>query len=88
MRIRYFCLVILPALLPAGEAVAITKALKEACRNDYRANCSAFEVGSSELKSCMRAVQHKLSSACAKEIARSGEATKEEIENYKKRHKP
>ncbi len=81
------CLAVLPILLAAGDAAAISKALKQACHDDYRANCSAFEVGSPELKSCMRAVQHKLSSACAKEIARSGEATKEEIERYKKSHK-
>ena len=71
----------------ADASAVVSKALKAACREDYRAYCSAFEVASEELKACMRAVQHKLSKRCAKAIAQSGEATKEEIERYKARHK-
>jgi len=68
----------------AGSAVAVSKHVKEACRNDYRAHCSAFEVGSQELRSCMRASRAKLSKRCVRALRDSGEATEKDIKDYKR----
>ena len=65
-------------------AGAVSKQVKEACRNDYRAYCSAFEVGSQELRSCMRASRAKLSKTCARALRDAGEATEEDIRAYKR----
>ncbi len=73
-------------LVTAADARAVTDRVKDACREDYYAYCAAYEVGSEALRSCMRAAQGRLSHACAKAIADSGEATPEEIRRYKARH--
>jgi adenylate kinase len=70
-------------LAPNG-AGAVSERLKNACRDDYRANCSAFDVGTEELRACMRANRHKLSKICVRELGRSDEVTEEDIKQYKR----
>ena len=70
--------------LGATGASAVSDRLKNACRDDYRAYCSAFEVGTEELTACMRSVRAKLSKTCIRELGRSDEVTEEDIKQYKR----
>lgn len=76
----------LPLLLVVSDgASAVSQRVREACRSDYRAYCSAYEVGSSELRACMRSVKHKLSKRCLRSLVDEGEATEADIRAYKSR---
>ena len=58
--------------------------MKSACHDDYLAYCSQHEIGSESLRSCMRAARKRLSKTCVRALAASGEATKADIEQYKR----
>ena len=66
------------------QALAVSEAVKQACQDDYMALCNQHEVGSHELRSCMRANKRQLSKQCATTLAKSGEASKADIESYKR----
>jgi hypothetical protein len=63
----------------------ITQRLKDACRAEYFAYCSAHALGTAALRACMTAVQDQLSQTCLKELVAAGEVSKEEIRRYKAR---
>jgi hypothetical protein len=54
---------------------AITQRLKDACRDEYFAFCSAYAVGSEELRQCMNKVQDQLSPRCLQELVAAGEVS-------------
>ena len=64
---------------------AITQRVKNACRSEYYAFCSAHAVPSAGLSTCMRGVQDQLSQACLKELVAAGEVSKEEVRRYNAR---
>jgi hypothetical protein len=66
---------------------AVTQRVKDACRDEYFAYCSAYEVGSEELRRCMDKAQDHFSERCLNELAAAGEASKEQVRAYKARHK-
>lgn len=66
------------------QGFAVSEAVRSACRDDYMALCSQHEVGSQELRSCMRSNKKQLSKTCATTLAKSGEASKSDIESYKR----
>jgi hypothetical protein len=83
---RYLVFSLLFLSTAAMEAhAAITERLKDACRNEYYAYCSQYEVGSDGLRSCMRAAQDQLSQGCLKEMVAAGEASQAEIKAYNSR---
>lgn len=61
------------------EAGAVSPAVKVACLSDYLANCSAYSVGSPELRKCMRAVGTRLSTRCVNALVAAGEVSKAEV---------
>lgn len=67
-----------------SQVLAVSDAVRAACQDDYMALCSQHEVGSNELRSCMRANKKQLSKTCATTLAKSGEASKSDIESYKR----
>ena len=71
-------------VLSSSEAIAVSEAVKSACRDDYMALCSQHEVGSNGLRSCMRSNKKQLSKHCATTLAKSGDASKADIEQYKR----
>lgn len=78
---------LLASLFVAGSAtngLAVSEAVKRACDSDYAAYCSDKKVGSSELKTCMRAHRKMLTDACVKALGNSDEVTKEDVEAYKR----
>jgi hypothetical protein len=81
---KMFVLAITLVCLSASESSAVSEAVKRACRDDYFAFCSAHEVGSEALRSCMRSHRKQLSKRCAVTLAKAGEASKADIERYKR----
>jgi hypothetical protein len=71
----------------ATNGFAVSEAVKKACDSDYAAYCSAHKVGSSELKSCMRAHRKMLTDACVKALGKSDEVSQQDIETYKRESK-
>jgi adenylate kinase len=53
------------------------------CASDYYAYCSQFQVGSKELRVCMRRVGPKLSKSCLNALIADGEVSKAEVEKRK-----
>jgi hypothetical protein len=68
--------------LTAVDANAVSQAVKDACRDDYKKYCDKLEVGSEALRVCMRGVALKLSKPCLQALADSGEVTKADIDWY------
>ena len=75
---------LLPLLATNAHAV-ITERLKQACRAEYYAHCSAHTVGSASLRHCMRAMQDRLSQVCLRELVAAGEVSKGDIRRFKVR---
>lgn len=71
--------------LSVSGAYAVSPEVENACRDDYYTYCSRHEVGSKALRSCMRAARDKLTPRCARALAKSGEATSDDIRRYKAR---
>ena len=74
-------LAVLAVSATTADAV-ITERVKNACRSEYYAYCSAHAVPSAGLSSCMRGVQDQLSQACLKELVAAGEVSKDEVRKY------
>lgn len=70
-------------LLPASGASAVGFMTQMNCASDYYAYCSQFQVGSKELRLCMRRVGPKLSKACLNALIADGEVSKAEVEKKK-----
>ena len=75
------------ALFATTAHAVITQRVKNACRSEYYAYCSAHAVPSAGLRSCMRGVQDQLSQGCLKELVAAGEVSKAEIRRYSARQK-
>jgi hypothetical protein len=86
---KYSVLVLTLAMVAASvqAQAAVTQRVKDACRDEYFAYCSAYEVGSKELRKCMDKAQDHFSQRCLNELAAAGEASKEQVRAYKARHK-
>lgn len=74
-------------LASATAALAVSQRVRDACRSDYNAYCSAHAVGSEELRQCMRAAKMQLSDNCRKALVEEGEATEADIQAYKSKKK-
>jgi hypothetical protein len=68
----------------SSATLAVSEVVKEACRSDYFAYCSNHEVGSAELKSCMKAHRKVLTGTCIKALGSSDEVTQDDIRQYKR----
>lgn len=70
----------LPAVAqPLSSAWAVSWRVKMACASDYYSYCSSYEVGSQQLRQCMRANGPKLSSSCVSALIEAGEVTQAEV---------
>jgi cell division ATPase FtsA len=75
----------LASLLAASPAFAeVNDAVRNACRDDYHKYCEKLEVGSEELRVCMRTNATSLSKECLKALVENQEVTQQDIENYLK----
>lgn len=81
--IRLFTIASFAAVLATGPALAeVNEAVKNACRNDYHKHCDNLEVGSDELRACMRGKATELSKECLTALVEHKEVTQEDIDNY------
>ena len=69
--------------LSASAAGAVSQAVKTACGNDYHAYCDKLEIGSQQLRTCMRGVAAKLSKGCIEALVDNKEVTQADIEAYR-----
>lgn len=77
------------ASLAAGLATTaalaeVNDAVRNACREDYHKHCDKLEVGSEELRACMRSKATDLSKECLTALVNNKEVTQEDIDNYLK----
>jgi hypothetical protein len=70
--------------LAMSQANALSKAVKDACTSDYAAYCNGLKVGTSELRSCMKAHSHMLSDPRVVVLGSSNLVTKKDIQQYKR----
>lgn len=85
MKRVYAAAIAAATLLSAGNAYAVSDAVKEACKGDYHTFCDKMEVGSEELRSCMKTNATKLSKDCLKALVDNKEVTQADIDDYLKR---
>ncbi len=67
-------------MLSVSNASAIGFMTQMSCASDYYAYCSQFQVGSKELRICMRRAGPKLSKSCLNALIADGEVSKAEVE--------
>lgn len=80
---RTFVIAAASIVLSATSALAeVNQAVKDACRDDYHKLCDKLEVGSEELRVCMRSKATDISPACLKALVDNKEVTKEDIDRY------
>lgn len=70
-------------MLSASSASAVGFMTQMNCASDYYAYCSQFQVGSKELRVCMRRAGPKLSKSCLNALIADGEVSKAEVEKTK-----
>lgn len=71
--------------LSAGAALAeVNQAVKDACRDDYHKHCEGLEVGSQELRACMKSKATELSKVCLQALVDHKEVTQQDIDDYLK----
>ena len=70
-----------------GYALAVSEAVKVACKPDYVAYCNNMVVGSQELRGCMKANALKLSKVCLQALVDNKEVTKADVDDYLARTK-
>ena len=66
----------LSVLTMAGQAGAVSLAVKMACASDYHAHCSQHPSGSAGARQCMRAHSAQLSKGCINALTGSKVAAK------------
>ncbi len=71
----------LVAALP-GHALAVSEAVKTACKADYIAYCNHMVVGSQELHDCMKGNALQLSNGCLKALVDNKEVTQADVDEY------
>jgi hypothetical protein len=82
---KLFAIVSLAAGFAATTALAeVNDAVRNACRDDYHKHCDKLEVGSDELRACMKSKATDLSKECLKALVTNNEVTQEDIESYLK----
>jgi hypothetical protein len=61
-----------------------TKAVQQACRDDYKKYCNEYGIETSALRLCMDKAGYNLSHGCVNALIDAGEVSREEVERRKK----
>lgn len=62
-----------------GAAHAVSLRVQMACASDYFSYCSKYPTDGPQVRQCMRANGHKLSSSCVNALIAAGEVSKAEV---------
>ena len=81
---RFITVVAALMCISSTSAFAVSESVKKACDSDYVAYCSQHKIGSTALRACMKSHKHVLLSSCLSAISKSGEATPDEIKQFKR----
>jgi len=68
----------------AAEAQEITKAVQQACKDDYHQYCGEYGLETSALRSCMDRNGRHLSHACVDALVKAGEVSQAEVDRRKR----
>jgi len=63
----------------ASSAKAVSLRVQMACASDYFSYCSKYPTDGTQVRQCMRANGHKLSSGCVNALVAAGEVSKAEV---------
>ena len=77
---RIIAITALALLLGASKASAVGWKTQMNCASDYYAYCSQYQVGSQEVRQCMRRSGPKLSKACIEALIAEGEVSRAEVD--------
>lgn len=80
--LKQFVAVVLAVLAASGPALAVSEAVKVACKPDYIAYCNNMVVGSPELRGCMKTNALKLSKPCLQALVDNKEVTQADVDDY------
>lgn len=78
-------LVSLAALVAADQANAYSGRVKRACKTDFYRFCPSYKIGSSKLRTCMRAAGGNISRRCIDALANAGEISRKHHSRFRKR---
>jgi hypothetical protein len=68
----------------AEKTYTYSKAVQEACANDYHKHCGEYGIETEALRLCMDKAGRGLSKTCVDALVEAGEVSKEEVERRKK----
>jgi hypothetical protein len=80
---RIIVLTALALLFGVSDASAVGWMTQLNCASDYYAFCSQYQVGSPEVRQCMRRFGPKLSKACIDALVADGEVSRAEVDKRK-----
>lgn len=81
----FFLAACLLALSVSGAAAqhSYSKAVQNACTNDYKRHCGQYGIETEALRLCMNKAGLKLTKNCVDALVASGEVSKQEVERRK-----
>ena len=62
-----------------------SKAVQNACVNDYKVHCGQYGIETEALRLCMDRAGRQLTKSCVDALVAAGEVSKQEVERRKKR---
>jgi adenylate kinase len=86
VRWGFFICIFTISFVAAGQAHAVSQRVRNACRDDYHRFCSAYAVGTPELRQCMTRVGSGLSRGCINALLETGEINGHEADLQATRH--
>jgi hypothetical protein len=70
------------AVLSSGAFAEVNEAVRNACRDDYHKFCDKLEVGTPELRACMKKNATELSQGCLQALVDHKEVTEADVDAY------
>jgi hypothetical protein len=79
------CVSMLGLALPAyAESVTITKAVQDACAEEYHQFCNQYGIGSELLDMCFKQNARNMTKACVDALVAAGDVSQEYVDQQKK----
>ena len=72
-------------IIASSSAGAVSKRVKNACKNDYFRHCPAYHVGTPQLRTCMTKAgkRKQLSRVCLRALIDAGQVPRKYLVKYK-----
>jgi hypothetical protein len=67
-----------------AESVTITKAVQDACAEEYHQFCNQYGIGSELLDMCFKQNASKMTKACVEALVAAGDVSQEYVDQQKK----